>query len=161
MLPAMTTLDEIAVCLSRKRLALVGMSTDERDFSRAVAKELIARGYDVVPVNPKATVIAGRPCAPTLAAIAGSVGWALVMTPAAASLAVVEDAHAAGVDAIWLHRGAGPGAVSEAAVARARALGMTVVAGQCPLMFLEPRGFVHGVHALFKKIGGSYPRAAP
>ena len=30
-----TTLDEIQSCLSRPRLAFVGLSTDARDFSRA------------------------------------------------------------------------------------------------------------------------------
>ncbi len=157
----MTTLDEINACLARPRLAFVGLSTHEKDFSRAVFDELVKRGYDIVPVNPKAEAIADRPAFPTVAAIPEPVQWVLVMTPPAASAAVVADAHAAGVDHVWLHRGAGHGAVSEEAVALAEAHGMTLVAGECPLMFVAEPGFPHNVHAFFKKLAGHYPAPAP
>jgi uncharacterized protein len=156
----MTTLDEIHACLARPRLALVGLSTQAQDFSRAVAKELTERGYDVVPVNPKASTIADRPAYPTVAAIPQPVEWVLVMTPPAAAAAVVADAHAAGVDHVWLHRGVGHGAVSDEAVALAKAHGMTVVAGECPLMFVKDHGLIHDVHAFFKKLVGHYPEKA-
>lgn len=156
----MTTLDEIHACLARPRVALVGLSTHEQDFSRAVFKELTGRGYDVVPVNPKADTIADRPAFPTVAAIPEPVGWVLVMTPPEAAAAVVADAHAAGVDHVWLHRGVGQGAVSDEAVALAKAHGMTLVAGECPLMFVEKPGFPHNVHAFFKKLVHHYPAQA-
>lgn len=156
----MTTFDEINACLLRPRLAFVGLSTDERDFSRAVAKELLERGYDVVPVNPKAETIADRPAYPTIAAIPEPVQWVIVMTPPEASAAVVADAHAAGVDHVWLHRGVGRGAVSQEAVALAKTHGMTLVAGECPLMFLGKPGFPHNVHAFFKKLAHHYPAPA-
>jgi predicted CoA-binding protein len=156
----MTTLDEIHACLARPRLALVGLSTHEQDFSRAVFKELASRGYDVVPVNPKADAIAERPAYPNVVAIPEPVGWVLVMTPPEAAAAVVADAHAAGIDHVWLHRGVGQGAVSEEAVALAKAHGMTLVAGECPLMFVEKSGFPHNVHAFFKKLVHHYPAPA-
>ena len=156
----MTTLEEIRSCLTRPRLAFVGLSTDPRDFSRAVFETLTKRGYDIVPVNPKAEAIAERPAFPTVAAIPVPVQWVLVMTPPEASAAVVADAHAAGVDHVWLHRGVGHGAVSEEAVALAKTYDMTLVAGECPLMFLDEPGFIHDVHAFFKKLAHHYPHAA-
>jgi uncharacterized protein len=156
----MTTLDAIHSCLSRSRLAFVGLSTDPRDFSHAILKDLVERGYDVVPVNPKAAAIAGRTAFATIAAIPDPVGWVLVMTPPDASKAVVADAHTAGVDHLWLHRGVGHGAVSDEAVALAHQHDMTLVAGECPLMFLGKPGFPHNVHAFFKKVAGHYPHAS-
>ena len=47
-----TTRAEIDKFLSNHRIALVGVSRNPQDFSRAVFRELTARGYDVVPVNP-------------------------------------------------------------------------------------------------------------
>jgi predicted CoA-binding protein len=138
----------------------VGLSTNEQDFSRAVFKDLVERGYDIVPVNPKAERIADRDAFATIQAIPGSVGWVLVMTPPDATAAVVDDAHAAGVDHVWLHRGVGQGAVSDDAVALAQQHGMTLVAGECPLMFLGKPGFPHNVHAFFKKVAGHYPKRA-
>ena len=38
--------------LSRKRLALVGVSRNPQDFTRSMFREFRRRGYDVVPVNP-------------------------------------------------------------------------------------------------------------
>jgi hypothetical protein len=48
----------IARFLAGKRIALVGVSSRTEDFSRALFRELVARGYDVVPVHP-GFVVAG------------------------------------------------------------------------------------------------------
>jgi len=39
--------------LAQRRIALVGVSRDPRDLSRALFRELRGRGYDVVPVHPQ------------------------------------------------------------------------------------------------------------
>ena len=38
--------------LSCRRIAVVGVSRDPKDFSRAVFRAFVERGYDAVPVNP-------------------------------------------------------------------------------------------------------------
>ena len=38
--------------LATRRFAVVGVSRNEKDFSRYLLRELLARGYDAVPVNP-------------------------------------------------------------------------------------------------------------
>lgn len=40
-----------------------------------------------------------------------------------------------GVPRVWMHRGPGPGSVSEEAAAYGRTHGVQVIAGGCPLMF--------------------------
>jgi predicted CoA-binding protein len=40
--------------LAQKRIALVGLSRQPKDFSVMLFEELCRRGYDVVPVNPGA-----------------------------------------------------------------------------------------------------------
>ena len=37
--------------LGQKRIALVGLSRDPRDFSASLLRELVRRGYDVVPAE--------------------------------------------------------------------------------------------------------------
>jgi predicted CoA-binding protein len=86
------------------------------------------------------------------------VDGALLMTPAAASAEVVEECARAGIDRVWLHAGAGQGAVSDAALAEAQRHGLSVVAGQCPLMFLRDAAWFHRLHALGKKLVGTYPQ---
>jgi predicted CoA-binding protein len=43
--------------LKLKRIAFVGVSRKEADFSRALWKEFRERGYNLIPVNPNAGTI--------------------------------------------------------------------------------------------------------
>jgi hypothetical protein len=147
--------------LALPRIALVGASTRPDHFSRLVMAQLLAQGIDVVPIHPSAQAVAERRAFAHLEQVDPPVLGALVMTPAAASERVVEECARAGIARVWLHRGAGTGAVSDAAVRRANELGLDLVAGRCPLMFLGEPARVHRLHASLLKLSGRYPRARP
>jgi hypothetical protein len=66
----------------------------------------------------------------------------------------VRECGAAGIRRVWLYRAAGDGAVSAEAVAAARELGMDVVDGACPFMFLPGASVLHRVHGFFHRLGG-------
>ena len=155
----MTPLQTVQDFLSHKRIAFVGLSTKDKDFSRAVYQEMVDKGFDVVPVNPGADLIAGQRCYPRLQDIEPSVQAALLMVPSELGLTILRDAQEAGIRRIWFHRGGGPGAVSEEAVAFCDEHGMLHVDGQCPLMFLDDAGLIHKLHGLGKKLVGTYPEA--
>ncbi len=147
--------------LAQKRLAVVGVSRDPKDFSRGLFRELQKRGYDAVPVNPAGGEIEGRPCAARVQDIRPPVDGVLVMTPAGASEGVVRDCLEAGISRVWLHRGIGPGAVSPAAVELCRQKGIAVVEGECPYMFLPAAGFFHRAHGFLRWLApGPRGRAA-
>lgn len=131
------------------RVAFVGLSTNAHDFSRAVAAEMKKRGLDVVPVHPHAEAIDGVPAWPRVSAIPDPPKAALLMVPKDQAAEVVADCVAAGVQAIWFHRGVGEGSESAEALALAEAAGMEVVRDACPLMFLEPAGWLHRAHRWF------------
>ncbi len=139
--------------LAQKRLALVGASRDPRNFSRHVLHAFKERGYDIVPVNPGGGEIDGQPCAARVQDIQPPVESALLMTAPATTVQVVRDCAKAGIRRVWMHRGAGEGAVSPAAVEFCRSHDIEVVAGECPLMFLPGTGFVHRVHGFFRRLG--------
>ena len=153
------TLRTIETFLAQKRLAFVGLSRDAKDFSRMLLAELETRGYDVVPVNPNATEVAGKRCFPSVSAIQPPVEAALLLTTALATDDVVIDCAAAGVRYIWMYRAVGRGAVSEAAVAFCRAKGIEVVAGECPFMYLPHTQWFHRLHGGFRKVTGTFPLA--
>jgi uncharacterized protein len=137
--------------LAQRRLAVVGVSRDPKDFSRGLFRELRKRGYDVVPVNPAGGEIEGQPCAASVLDISPPVEGVLVMTRPEVSEQVVRDCAEAGVPRVWLHRGMGPGAVSGGAVDFCRLRGIAVVEGECPYMFLPASGFVHRAHGFFRR----------
>jgi len=156
----MTERAEIDAFLASKRIAFVGVSTKEADFSRAVMRKLVEHGIDVVPVHPGVTEIERRSAFATVGEIPGRVDGALIMTPSNASAAVVDECAAAGIERVWLHRGVGRGSVSDEAIQRARDHGLSIVAGHCPLMFLEPNVQPHRAHATLHKLTGRHPDSA-
>lgn len=153
----MTVRQEIDTFLTQKRIAIVGVSRDEKDFTRTLYAEFAKRGYDVVPVNPNAAEIAGQRCYPQVQDIIPPVAGALVMTAPTVTEQVVQDCVQAGIKHVWLHRGEGIGAMNDAALAVCQQNGIGVVPGFCPFMFLSGTGFPHNLHGFFKKLGGSYP----
>ncbi len=145
--------------LSHRRLAIIGISRNPKEFSSHVFYEFSKHGYDVVPVNPRATSIQGRECFARAQDIWPPVQAALLMTPPMITGAVVRDCAEAGIKWIWMYRGAErAGAATDGAVHYCLQMGMQVIAGQCPLMFLPKTGTVHRLHGWFRKITGRYPR---
>lgn len=145
-----TAMDKAREFLALKRIALVGISREERDFSRGIYRELLRRGYDVVPVSPALKEVEGRPCHARIQEVRPPPEVALLLTPPGVSERVVEDCAQAGVRRVWMHRGAGPGAVSPKAVAFCQANGIEVAAGVCPFMVLPGGAWPHRLHAFFR-----------
>ena len=56
--------ETIAEFLAQKHIAMIGISRNPKDFSASLFRELERRGYDIVPVNPKASEVMGRPALP-------------------------------------------------------------------------------------------------
>lgn len=152
------TLADIEHFLRQKRIALVGVSRREQHFSRTMMRELAQRGYEVIPVNPSAEEIEGIACRPSVAAIHPPADAALIMTPPARSAGAVKDCVAGGVSRIWLHAATKPGGEIEEAAATGRDAGATVIAGECPFMFLEHAGWVHRAHRFFRGLTGALPK---
>ncbi len=154
----MSSLALVQDFLGQKRLAVVGVSRKADDFSRKLFCELRNRGYDVVPVNPEVDEIDGQRCFAHLQDVQPPVDAALLMTSPAVSDKVVEECASAGVTRVWMYRAGGAGAVSTKAVRFCESHGMSVIPGECPLMFLPQGSWFHRFHGVLRKITGRYPR---
>jgi predicted CoA-binding protein len=146
--------------LAGGRIAVVGASTEKANFGGTVYRTLRDHGCDVVAVHPGEADIDGDTTYPDLASVPGPVEGVIVMVGQQLAPAVVREAAARGVGRVWLFKGlGGPGALSDEAVAVARHYGLDVVAGACPLMFLEPVGLAHRVHRAARRATGSLVRS--
>lgn len=141
------TLDRAREFLACKRIAVVGVSRNEKDFSRGVVRALVKAGYDVVPVNPALDMAEGRTCYPHVHDARPPVEAALLLTSPVQTEEVVRDCARAGVRHVWMHRGMGPGAASAEALRYCDAHGISVVTDLCPFMALPECGFPHNLHA--------------
>jgi len=151
------TREEVEDFLGQKRLAMVGVSRNQNDFSRGLFRDMRGRGYDMVPVNPMVGELEGQKSYASLKDIDPPVDGALLMTPPSVTEEIVRECPAAGITRVWMHRGGGSGAVSEEAIEFCRQKGIRVVAGYCPYMFLTGTGFFHRLHGFFMKLSGGYP----
>jgi predicted CoA-binding protein len=149
---------EIDDFLSAKRLAIIGVSRNAKDFTRSLFREFRRRGYDAIPVNPAMADCEGVRCYANVQDIEPRVDRALLLTPAAASDRVVRECDAAGVRRIWLYRATGAGAVSTGALKLCQARGIPVVGGECPFMFFHGAQWPHRLHACYRKLLGTYPK---
>jgi predicted CoA-binding protein len=154
----MATYIQIHEFLGHKRLAIVGVSHNPQDFTRTLYQEFQRRDYDVVPVNPGVDEVAGNRCYAHVGDIQPPVEGALLMTKPAVTEQVVRECQAAGIRRIWMYRAGGTGAVSEGAVQFCEANGMSVVAGECPFMFLPETPWFHRFHGFCRKLTGRYPQ---
>jgi uncharacterized protein len=150
----MSVKQDIQDFVSQKTLALAGASRNEKAFSSMVKRELTAKGYTLLPVNPHADTVGGERCYPSLSALPQNVGGVLVCTSPADTESVVRDAAAQGIELVWIQQGA----QSPAALALAGEKGLRVISGKCIMMYAEPVGSIHGMHRWFAKIFGQLPK---
>ena len=153
-----TPLTRIQDFLACKRFAFIGVSRRSNDFSRALFREFLQRGYDAVPVHPVATELEGVPCYAHLSDIQPPLDSALLMTSPTLTGDLVQECARAGIQRIWLYRGAGQGAVTATAIQLCEANGISVIPGECPFMFFPDTGWIHRAHGFVKHILGTYPK---
>ena len=112
-------------------IAVVGYSTDPSRPSNSVSRYLRTQGYRIIPVNPqlRGSTIDGERAYDRLVDIPDGdrVDFVDVFRRGEFLDAVVDDAHAAGMRAIWFQLDLG----NVAAAKRAEDLGMRVVWDRC------------------------------
>jgi uncharacterized protein len=131
--------DTIRELLSTTRTwAVVGCSPSPYRDSHRIAALLLDRGNDVLPVNPRATEVLGRPCHPSLTGLPGGarVDVVDIFRRADAAGVHVDEAIAIGAEAVWMQLGV----IDEAAAERAREAGLAVVMDRCPAIEVRRLG---------------------
>lgn len=123
----MLTIAEL-LCVS-KTIAVVGLSAKRSRPSFGVAEYMQQAGYRIVPVNPNETEVLGEKCYPDLNSIPEKIDIVDIFRRSEVVPEIVEGAIRIGARAVWMQEDV----VHEAAAARARAAGLTVVMDRCIL----------------------------
>ena len=143
--------------MSQKRIAVVGVSR-EGGTANSIYRKLRDEGYTVFAVNPNTDRAEGDACYPSGRELPGPVDGAFIVTKPQVSEQVMHDCVEAGVPRVWMHYnpmfGEGSSSVSDAAVAYGREHGVTVIAGGCPMMFMD---FFHKVMKWFLGVSNKLP----
>jgi len=133
----METDGELREALGLDRVAVVGCSSTRGKDAHEVPKYLDEHDYDVVPVNPHAEEIFGKPAYDSLADVPGEVDVVNVFRPSDEVAGIVDEAVGRGdVAVVWTQCGIR----DDEAARRARESGLKVVQDRC--MKVEHRRLV-------------------
>jgi predicted CoA-binding protein len=146
--------------LAQKRIAVVGVTRDEKGWGRTLYDEFKKRGYDVYAINPNTRDISGISVYANLRDVPVKLDGALLVVPPNVTDQVVKEVAELGIPRVWMHKGAGPGAVSESAIQFCKEHNIATVYGVCPFMYLQPQPFGHKLHYTVSKWIGSLPKGA-
>ena len=133
--------ERLAILRATRTVAMVGASANPSRASNFVATYLLAESeFQVWFVNPRETVILGRPVYPSLAELPGPPDLVDVFRRPADLPQVADEAIAAGASTLWLQLGLRHDAVAE----HAAAAGLAVVMDRC--LKIEHARFRGGLH---------------
>jgi predicted CoA-binding protein len=149
----MTSKAAVDEFVKQETLAIVGVSREGRKFGNTAYRELKAKGYKLYMVHPEAHILEGDQVYKDFVSLPEKVGGLLVVVPPEQTEMVVREAAAVGMTRIWMQQGS----ESEAAVQFCREHGISVVPGECIMMYAIGTG-LHGFHAWLWKLFGKAPK---
>ena len=122
--------DLIKEFMAQKRFAVVGATTDTKKYGNEIFRNLISRGYEVYPVNPRLKELEGVKCYASLDDIPAKVDVVDFVVPPEVTEMILEDCKRLGLNHIWLQ----PGSESEAAIAYCHENNLKVVHDVCVML---------------------------
>ena len=125
--------DEVKAILALRTWAVVGCSPEPWRPSHDVARFMLGRGYEVIPVNPNVDEVLGRACHASLADVPTPIDVVDIFRRSSEAGRHVDEAIAVGAKAVWMQLGV----IDEAAAQRARDAGLLVVMDRCPAIELS------------------------
>tara|TARA_X000001036_G_scaffold423651_1_gene447820 strand:+ start:110 stop:586 length:477 start_codon:yes stop_codon:yes gene_type:complete len=119
--------DVIQAALSERRIAIVGLSSNELRASNFVGYYMRRHNYDVIPVNPREQEILGNTCYSSLTEVPGDVDVVDVFRASDAVPAIAREALEIGAKYLWLQFGV----ISEEGIRIAEEGGLQLIVDRC------------------------------
>ena len=116
-----------------RRIAIVGLSPNEERDSNRVARYLMERGYEIIPVNPGQKEILGQKCYRSLKEIPFKVDMVNLFLNPTRIPPVVDLAIEIGTKTVWMQLGL----IHDESAIKARGAGVRVVMDKCIMIELE------------------------
>jgi uncharacterized protein len=137
-----------------KRIAIAGVSRNPKKFGYQVFNELVKKGYDILPINPKASSINDIACYPEIDNLPADVESLLILTPKDQTDDILKKAINKGIKNIWVQQ------MSETSdtLKIAKEYNKEIIHHKCIFMFAEPIHSIHKFHRTLVKIFGGLPK---
>ncbi|MGE0090488.1 MAG: CoA-binding protein [Bacteroidales bacterium] len=150
----MTNKQSITRFLEPKKLAVAGVSKNNKKFGYAVFKELRQKGFDICPINPTTETIDGITCYKSVSDIPAHYEKLFIVTPRNETDGVFKQAISKGIKHIWVQQ------LSETpeTIKLSNENGVELIEKECIFMFAEPVTSVHKFHRFIWKVLGKLPK---
>jgi len=110
-----------------KKIAVVGVSRNEKKYGFKVFKTLLDNGFRVFAINPNADKILNQKVYPSLSSLPEKPDLVVTVTPPDVTEKVIDSCIGLGIDEVWLQ----PGSESENAIKKAEVNGINLVYNAC------------------------------
>jgi len=99
--------DEVMQKLKERttRIAVVGASNNQEKWGNIITRNLLGKGYKVIPINPKEKEIEGLKAYPTVAEAEKPLHIVNFVTPPEVSLQVIRGMPQDATDTVWFQEG--------------------------------------------------------
>lgn len=109
------------------RIGVVGASNNPRKFGNIIVRNLLGKGFSVVPIHPVEKQVEGLTCYASILDVPGKLDIVDFVVPPAAALGVLEQMSGLPHDAVWFQ----DGSFDDAVLTRAAELFPLVVSHAC------------------------------
>ncbi len=121
-------------------IAVIGASSDRAKFGNKCVRAYLQKGWDVFPVNPKEATVEGQPVSKSILDVpVEPIDRVSIYLPPAVGIKVLDEIAKTNVGEVWFN----PGADAPEVLARARELGLKVVAANQDLLRVQRRQQFH------------------
>ncbi|MFC1994533.1 CoA-binding protein [Chloroflexota bacterium] len=122
--------DLIKEFMAQRRFAVVGATTDTKKYGNKILRNLIGRGYEVYPVNPRLKELEGTKCYPSLSNIPVKVDVVDFVVPPAVTEEILKECKELELERVWIQ----PGSESVTAIAFCHENNLKVVHDVCVML---------------------------
>jgi predicted CoA-binding protein len=137
----MSKLEIINNFVSLEKIALAGISANEKKFGNSILKTLASKGYEMHPIHPNIHEKYGYSCVKDISELPHDVKGLIICVRPESAEVLVEQAYNKGIKYIWLQQGS----ESPKAVKYCEEHAINIISKECIMMFAAPQGF-HGFH---------------
>ena len=114
----------------RYTYAVAGASNDPSKYGHKVLKDLLNKGFNVYPLNPKAEEVLGKKAYKELDELPETIDVLITVTPPPVTDTIVRQAVYQSIEKIWMQ----PGSFTEEIVKYCNDNNIDVIAGACIMM---------------------------
>jgi predicted CoA-binding protein len=138
--------------LNCKKIAVVGISQQERKFGNAIYKELKNRGFKTFAVSKNVKKIGDDSCYPNITSLQNQIDAIILAVNPKSAIVGLQEAASIGIKNVWIVRGA----ESPELIQIANELSIPIITKKCVLMYAAPVAGFHKFHRFINKVFGKY-----